>query len=106
MPQAVELSVQIGVAGCLWPSLLRVLMSGTTWVAFVKRAAISASAALEQMFFVIFAVTATDPFSLVPLLLERQWNPPALLQASGATKCAASKWMFRIMSLALQIFCG
>ena len=46
-------------------------MSGTAWVAFMKRAAISASAALEHAFFVILAVTATDPLSWVPLLLER-----------------------------------
>ena len=69
-------------------------------------AAISASAALEHTFSMSFAVTAADPLSLVPLLLERQWNQPALLQASDATRCAASEWMLRIMSLALQIFCG
>ena len=34
-------------------------MSGTAWVAFMKRAAISASAALEQTFFMIFAIAAT-----------------------------------------------
>ena len=71
MPCAVGLSVQIGVAGCAWPDLLRALMSGTAWVAFMKRAALSASAALEQTFFVIFAIAAIDPLSLVPLLLER-----------------------------------
>ena len=72
----------------------------------MNRAAISASAALEHTFFMIFAVTATDPLSSVPLLLERQWNLPALLQASDAAKCAASEWMFKIMSLALQTFVG
>ena len=100
-PCAVELPVHIGVAGCLWPSSFKVLMSGTAWVAFMNRAAISASAALEQTFQMIFANTATDPLSCVPLALDRQWNPPALLLASDATKCAASEWMLRIMSLAL-----
>ena len=71
MPWAVELSVQIEVAGCLCPSSLRVLMSGTAWVAFMKRAAISASAALEHTFFMILANTETDLLSLVPLSLER-----------------------------------
>ena len=69
-------------------------------------AAISASAALEHTFFMILAVTAADPLSCVPLLLERQWKPPAPLRASGATRCAASEWMLRITSLALQSFCG
>ena len=81
-------------------------MSGIAWVAFMSNAAVSASAALEHRFFAIFAMTATDPFGLVPFALDRQWNPPALLQASGATKCAASEWMLRIMLLALWIFCG
>ena len=79
MPYAVELSVQIGVGGCLCPSSFRVLMSGIAWVAFMKRAAISASAALEQTFFVISAMTATDPLSLEPLELDEWWNPTALL---------------------------
>ena len=81
-------------------------MSGTVWVAFMNRAAISASAALEQTFFMIFAVTATDPLSLVPLSLERQWNPPALLQASGAAKCAASEWMSKITLVTLRTLDG
>ena len=106
MPQAVELSVHMGVAGCLWPSSFEVFISGTACVAFMNRAAISASAALEQTFLMIFAVTATDPLSLVPLSLERQCNPPALLRASDATRYAASEWMLRIMSMALQSFCG
>ena len=106
VPWAVELSVQIGVAGCLCPSSLRVSMSGTAWVALMKRAAISASAALEQTFCMIFAVTAGDLLSLVPLELDEQWNPPALLLASGATKHAASEWMFRIMMPALQTLDG
>ena len=38
-------------------------MSGIAWVAFMKRAAISASAALEHIFFMILAITATDPLS-------------------------------------------
>ena len=71
MPQAVELSVHTGVAGCLWPGLFRVLISGMAWVAFMKRAAISASAALEHTFLVFFVRTAADPLSLVPLSLER-----------------------------------
>ena len=103
MPHAVELSVQIGVAGCLWLNSFEALMSGTACVTFMKRAAISASAALEHTFFMSFAITATDPLSLVPLSLERQWNPPALLQASDATRHAASEWMLRIMSLALCV---
>ena len=106
MPHAVELSVQIGVAGCLWPDLFRVLMSGIARVAFMNGAAISASAALEQTFFVIFAVTATDPFGFVPLELERWWNPPALLLASDATEHAASEWTLRITSPALQTLVG
>ena len=81
-------------------------MSGIAWVAFMKRAAISASAALEHTFFVIFAMTATDPLSLVPFALDGQWNPPALLLASDATECAASEWTLRIMSLALQTLVG
>ena len=76
-------------------------MSGTACVAFMNMAAISASAALEQTFFVIFAVTATDPLSFVPFVFDKWWNPPALLLASNATKHAASEWMLRIMSLAL-----
>ena len=100
------MSVHVGVADCLWPSSFKVLMSGTAWVAFMSRAAISASAALEQTFFAIFAVTAADLLSLVPLALDRQWNPPALLLASDAAKHAASEWMFRIMSLALQTLVG
>ena len=106
LPWAVELSVQIGVAGCLWPNLFKVLTGGTACVAFMKMAAILASAALEQTFFMIFAITETDPLSFVPLELDKQWNLPALLWASEAAKCAASEWMFRIMSLALWIFVG
>ena len=83
MPHAVELSVQIGVAGCLWPDSFRALTSGTVWVAFMKRTAIFASASLEQTFFMIFAVTAADLLSLVPLALDKQWNPPALLARIG-----------------------
>ena len=81
-------------------------MSGTACVALMKRAAVSASTALEHAFLVIFAITVTGPLSLVPLALDRQWNPPALLQASGVTKHAASEWMFRIMMPALQTLDG
>ena len=71
IPCAVELSVQIGVDCCLCPSSFGVLISGMACFAFMKRAAISASAALEHAFLMILAVAEMDPFSLVPFALER-----------------------------------
>ena len=66
-------------------------MSGTACVAFMKRAAISASAAPEQTLLTILAIAATDPLSLAPLALDGWWSPLALLLASDGTRCAASK---------------
>ena len=48
MPDAVLLSVTIGVGGCGWPSSSRVMRSGTASFALWKRPAHSASAALES----------------------------------------------------------
>lgn len=60
-------------------------------MAFMNKAAISASAVPEHEFFMIFAMPARDPSSLVPLALDRQWNPPALFLVSGAAKHTASE---------------
>eukprot|EP00956_Cyclotella_meneghiniana_P040232 scaffold190159_cov36-Cyclotella_meneghiniana.AAC.1 len=45
MPSAVEVSVWIGVGGCLWPISSRIFLSSTPLRAFVYNAPISASAA-------------------------------------------------------------
>ena len=89
-PCAVLLSVNIGVAGCGWPSSSSVVLSGNACLAFMKRAAILALAADEHTFLIVFAVVAVDPLIMVLALLFRKWIPPALLRASGATRYAAS----------------
>ena len=69
MPWAVLLSVTSGVGGWGWPSSWSVWRSDRECLALRNRAAISASAAEEQTFLMIFAIAAMDPLMMVPLLL-------------------------------------
>lgn len=81
-PRAVELSVCIGVGGCLCPISLRRCRIGTASRELMKRAPSSASAADDITALMIWAIVSTAP------LLRGAWSfsdmkkcPPARLLA-------------------------
>ena len=61
IPFAVLLSALIFVAGCKWPISINACLNGTANLAFMKRAAISASAADDITNFITFASIRMDP---------------------------------------------
>ena len=60
-PNAVVLSVWIGVDGCLWPISSTVFHAGIACCELIYSAPISASAAEVITFFMMFAMFNTDP---------------------------------------------
>ena len=69
IPCAALLSVIISVAGCGCPNSSRVCLIGTAYFAFMKTAAISASAADDTTFFIILATTCIAPLFFMELSL-------------------------------------
>ena len=88
IPQAVLLSVHIGVAGCFCPNSSHVICSGISSCAFIYNAATSASAADAITTLISFAMIAIGPLMICLLvsLLPRYVYPPAYDCASDATK--------------------
>ena len=63
-PNAVVLSVWIGVGGCLWPISSSRRRAGIACLEFKYSAPISASAAEVMTFFIILAMLSTAPLFL------------------------------------------
>ena len=62
MPLAVLLSVYISVAGCGCPNYSHVTGSGSSCLAFIYKAPISASPADDITLFIFFAIIDIGPF--------------------------------------------
>ena len=63
MPEAVELSILMGVGGCGCPISARMVLNIITSCPFTNSAPISASAADAMTFFIIAQTACTGPFS-------------------------------------------
>jgi hypothetical protein len=78
---AVELSVWIGLCGCVHPKLMMVCWWGTILRAAIKSAASSASAAKAMTNLVMIAIVRTAPIKRgVGLSFKRKICAPDLLQ--------------------------
>jgi hypothetical protein len=101
-PNAVELSVWIGLCGCGHPMLIRVCRWETISWAAIKRVASSASAAKAMTNLIMVAIVRTK-------LLKhgngssskRKICAPALLQDQVSLRYPASAWAQSTMSLTL-----
>ena len=98
---AVELSVWMGVLGCVCPNSSSVCRMDTAVLALMNNAPSSASAADD-----ITALIICEMFNTAPLLMGisslpamNMW-PPALLRALGSERYEASLWIASFISLA------
>ena len=90
-PSAVELSVWIGVGGCLWPISLRMARMYTASRAMMYKAPSLALAADDITFLMIWAMLRTAPlFCGIAALFDRKKCPPTLLLACGLFRYPAS----------------
>ena len=81
-PNAVVLSVWMGVLGCLWPISVRSWRIGTASHALMYSAPSLASAALDMTALSILEMLRTAPLldGLLTLVEQKKW-PPAQLRA-------------------------
>ena len=90
IPTAVELSDWSGLVGCFHPISVRVLQSGTISLAVRNEHVISASAADETKYVMIWAMVRTGPFQHRMELSsdKKMWAPAWLLDFVLFTKLA------------------
>ena len=103
-PNAVVLSVCIGVGGCLCPRNSKTCLAGTASRQLMNNAPTSASAAEDSTALIICEMVITAPLlSGVSALLDMKKCPPALLRALLLDRYDASLCAANTMSLALYV---
>ena len=103
-PNAVLLSVCIGVRGCLCPISFRSCRIATALHALMYNAPSSASAALDMTDLMIWDMFSTAPlFGGLSVSIDMKKCPPALLRAPGSLKYDASLCTVSIMLLFLYV---
>ena len=86
-PSAVELSVCIGVLGCLCPNYLRIMFMYDASLAAIYRAPSSSPDADDMTVLIICAMVSMAPlFGGNVMLFDKKNFPPARLCASGSLR--------------------
>ena len=99
-PEAMELTVGMGVLPWEWPTWIRAFRAGKKYCAFRNSAPISASAALDISALMSWAILSTDPlFFGSGESFDKKQCPPDWLCALGSLKQDVSLCTARIMSL-------
>ena len=103
IPTDVELSDWRGLGGCFHPISVRVFCSGIIYLAVRNKAVISASAADNTTYFIIWAMVRRSPFQrgMESFSDKKMWAPARLLDFVSLEK-PASECAARIMLLDRQ----
>jgi hypothetical protein len=92
MQKAVELSVRISIAGCVWPNSVSVTLSGAPFWAFLKHNFTSYSVAETTTFLMNDATLRIEPFKVSSFggLSPQNKKPPRRLHACETERYEAS----------------